>query len=219
LNLKIANSDLSNLDPPLNIQNFELDLAAKSIEYEKTLVLQQLDEISSRFLKETLVFEGVECRRKISSTEISIGRVTVKWDRPIYIGYKEGKPVRYYPADQFINLPRKTKGSYQVLSNCALLCAFLPFALGRKIINLLMGINIGPATVKRYTETVGQFASENLPEILAKKVDEVRLKEDEILIASIDGSSSLINGSRSKSNKRKKKRNKKKVKSTQKMTT
>lgn len=207
LNLKIKNQRKTAHN--INVRQFEEELTTKSIQYEKELTLKKLKEISDLYNNETIEFEGIPCKRKNATTKISIGRVTVEWNRPIFVGYKEGKVHRFYPADECLKSPKKTRGSYQILANCALISAFIPFDLAKKIINLLMGTGIEGSTVKRYTETVGQFAIENFDEVLAQKKSELILAKNEILIASIDGSSSLINGRRSKSNKRRKKKQKK----------
>lgn len=211
MNLKIVDSG-KKLNETLTVKDFELELVQKSLEYERKLVQEKLEGIASQFPAESMEFDGIKCKRKVRTTKVSIGRVSVNWSRPIYEGSKNGRTVRFYPADEAINQPKKTKGSYQILANSALLGAFLPFNLGSKILGLLMGVKLNGSTVKRYTESVGQFGAENIDEILKLKSSEITLEKDEILIASIDGSSSLINGTRLQSNKKKIRKGKKKDK-------
>lgn len=204
MNLKI--DDRICAKNPFSVAEFEKEIVENTIAYEKQLVQKKLDAIASRYQEDNLEIDGIVYFRKIVPTTVSIGRVSVTWHRPIYQGSRNGKKIRHYPADLDLNLPRKTTTSYQVLTNCALLAAFLPFNVCKKVISLLMGVGISEASVKRYSESVGQFAKENLEEIIENRQDMINLSEDEILIASIDGSSSLINGSSAKSNKKRKKK-------------
>ena len=135
MNLKIATKSLS--DSKFDIRKLEEELTNKSIEFEKQLALEKLQEISSRFSSEIMVFDGIKCKREVHKIKVSIGRVSVEWKRPIYVGSRKGKPIRFYPADECIKLPKKTRSSYQMLANCALLCAFLPFGLAQKILSHL----------------------------------------------------------------------------------
>jgi hypothetical protein len=205
----------------IDIQSLEQELMTRSLEVEREIVKGKLDTISNSFTEENLVIEGIPCNKEIVPKDVSVGRIRVTWNRPVYVGSKRGNPVRFYLADKLVKIPEKTKGSYRILSACALLGAFLPFDLTRRVIEYLMGVKLSGSTVKRYTETVGQFASENIEDILEKKKPELELSEDEILLVSIDGSSSLINGNQRKSNKRrvkgKRKKRRKKKKGFQKM--
>jgi hypothetical protein len=90
------------------------------------------------------------------------------------------------------------------------------------MLSIIRGVKVPEASIQRYTESTGQFAIENLEDIIKSKKNEIILGQDEILIASIDGSSSMINGNNKKGSKRnskKKDKNSKKTKSKKRHTT
>lgn len=193
-----------------DIKTLESNMLQQSLKLEGKLALDALNNISSAFTEDVMIVDGVRFNRIMRSKEVTIGRVTVSWERPIYEGSKNGKTVYCYPADDCLKLPKKTKQSYWNLSIVALLGAFIPYKLVAYIMKVLCGTRMSESSVQRYTETVGQFAKENMPDILENRTHLSDLKKDEILIASIDGSSSMINGNNQNPASRKSKKKKKK---------
>ena len=201
-------NDKNNLSNLKNIKSREIEdkILKASLEMEKELALKELDLISKQFQMEEIIKDGVRYTKKIKDIQVYLGRVSVNWSRPIFEGSKKGKTIYYYPADEILSPPKKGRASYKTLSITALLGAFIPYYLVSYIMSFIRGVSMSPSTAQRYTETVGQFAEENLDEIITGRKGMIHLKKDEILIASIDGSSSMINKNKKKGkNKRKSK--------------
>ena len=186
-------------------QKIEEKMFKASLEIEKEIARKHLDEISKQFKEEEIIRDGVKYYKKYKAKDISIGRVIVSWKRPIFEGSIHGKTVYIYPADDALSAPIKGRASYETLSLSSLLATFVPFKIVAYMLSIIRGVKISESSVQRYTETTGQFAIENLEEIIEDKKKEIILKKDEILIASIDGSSTMINGNNRRSNKKNKK--------------
>jgi hypothetical protein len=203
---------VENNKPRLDIKTLEKKMAKESLEVEKKIALEALNEISASFIEETIMVNGVHYKKIFKEKKTTICRVTVTWKRPVYEGSKKGETVYYYPADDMLRAPKKTKQSYWHLSTVALLGAFLPYKLVCYIMTVLCYSSISESSVQRYTETVGQFGKENMLEILENRKPLTVLQKDEIFISSIDGSSSMIignnkNSTKANSKKRKKSKN------------
>jgi len=200
----------------LDIKALEMKMAKESLELEKKIALEALNEISASFNEDIIMVNGVHYKKIIKEKKITICRVAVTWKRPVYEGSKKGKTVYYYPADDRLKAPKKTKQSYWHLSTVALLGTFLPYKLVCYIMKVLCYSSISESSVQRYTETVGQFGKENILEILEKRKPLSVLQKNEILISSIDGSSSMIIGNNKKSTKANSKNRKKYLKKSKK---
>ena len=94
-----------------DIKELEMKMIKKSLELEKKLALEELNKITALFTKDIIIFNGVLYKRIVKTKKVTIGRVTVSWERPIYEGSKKGQTVYYYPADDCFKAPKKTKQS------------------------------------------------------------------------------------------------------------
>ena len=186
-------------------RDIEEEMFKTSLQVEKEIAQKHLDEIAKSFPEDMMIKNGIKYIRIDRKKEISIGRVTVPWTRPIYEGSIKGKTVYIYPADDVLAAPTKGRASYETLSLASLLATFVPYKIVAYMLSVIRGAKISEASVQRYTESTGQFAIENLEEIIKQKSKEIVLGKDEILIASIDGSSSMINGNNRRSTKKKRK--------------
>lgn len=197
---KIKNSNRS--------KDIEKEMFEASLNTERDIAAKHLKEIADSFSENVIIQNDVTYHRLEKIKEIQIGRISVNWKRPIYEGSKKGKTVYIYPADDLLSPPKKGRVSYETLSLASLLGTFVPFKIVAYMMSVIRGMKTSEASVQRYTESTGQFAIENLEEILESKKAQLILGENEILIGSIDGSSSMINGNNRRSNKKKRKRTK-----------
>ncbi|MCK5686198.1 hypothetical protein KAJ27_18845, partial [bacterium] len=189
-------------------REIEEKMFKSSLALEKVIAKKHLEEISESFPEEVIIQDGVRYNRIEREKEVHLGRVSVPWIRPIYEGSIKGKTVYIYPADNLLSPPSKGHVSYETLSLSSLLGTFIPFKIVAYMLSVIRGVKISETSVQRYTESTGQFAIENLEEIIESKRKDVVLGKNEILIASIDGSSSMINGNNRRSNKGKKTKDK-----------
>jgi len=196
--------------PVNSSKEIEKKVFEASLELERQLVVKELEVISDQFQMDDLIKDGVRYIKRVKKVDVHIGRVSVPWERPVFEGSINGKTVYHYPADELLAPPEKGRASYKTLSIAALLGSFVPYSIVAYIMKIIRGDRISPSSVQRYTETMGQFAGENLDEILENRKSMIHLNKDEILIASIDGSSSMINGNNRSGGKKKGRKKKKK---------
>lgn len=189
-------------------RDIEEKMFTASLELEKKIATENLKEITEYFTEKVIIQNGIRYNRIDRVKEVHIGRVTISWDRPIYEGSHKGKTVYIYPADDMLSSPSKGRVSYETLSLSSLLATFVPFKIVAYMLSVIRGVKISESSVQRYAESTGQFAIENLEEIIREKRKEIVLGKNEIFIASMDGSSSMINGNNRRSKKRKKTKNK-----------
>lgn len=175
-------------------REIEDEMFKASLEIEKEVAKKHLQEIKDSFPEKFIIQDGIKYNRIEREKEVKIGRISVSWIRPIFEGSVKGKTIYIYPADDCLAPPKKGRASYETLSFSSLLSTFVPYKIVAMMLSIIRGVKVSEASVQRYTESTGQFAIENLKEIIKSKKDEIVLTEDEILIASIDGSSSMING-------------------------
>lgn len=175
-------------------REIEEEMFKASLEVEKEIAKKYLKEIADSFPEEFMIKDGVKYYRIEREKDVHIGRISVLWTRPIFEGSIKGKTVYIYPADDSLAPPKKGRASYETLSFSSLLSTFVPYKIVSMMLSEIRGAKVPEASIQRYAESTGQFAIENLEEIIKSKKDEIILTEDEILIASIDGSSSMING-------------------------
>jgi hypothetical protein len=197
-------------------REIEEEMFNSSLELEKNIAKKHLEEIAKSFPEEVIIQDGVRYNRIDRAKEVHLGRVSVSWTRPIYEGSIKGKTVYIYPADNLLSPPSKGHVSYETLSLSSLLGTFIPFKIVAYMLSVIRGVKVSETSVQRYTESTGQFATENIEEIIESKKKDLILGENEILIASIDGSSSMINGNNRRSKKKKKSKNKKRYSSKKK---